>query len=113
MNRTKVSLLTVTLAVVLLQGAVPAAAPPPVGKGGRLPARYTSALGPAEALARAWDFAGAAKALAKLKFEEKDLAERLATRRDEIDRRPPSRRRGRACSRPTRRRGQRTCPPCR
>jgi serine/threonine protein kinase len=48
--------------------------------------RYAKALEQAEALVQAWDFPAAADALAKLSFEEKDLAARLATRRDELDR---------------------------
>lgn len=86
MNGTDTLLLAVTLAVVLLQGAGSPAAAPPVEKGNQSPSPYTRALAPAEALAGAWDFARAANALAKLEFEQKELAERLATRRDEMDR---------------------------
>jgi hypothetical protein len=49
-------------------------------------ARYTGALAPAEALVAAWDFAGALAALEKVRFDEPELAARLALRRDEIGR---------------------------
>ncbi len=47
---------------------------------------YAEALAPAEAMLAAWDFRGAAAALAKLRFEEQDLAARLAGRRDDVKR---------------------------
>ena len=46
-------------------------------------AAYARALQPIEAQIKAWDFAGAGAALAKLRFESPELAERLATRRAE------------------------------
>ena len=49
-------------------------------------AQYTQALRPVEALVAAWDFTGAEAALAKVKFEDKELTQRLATRRDELQR---------------------------
>lgn len=39
-----------------------------------------------EEMIRAWDFRGAGAALAKLRFEDKDLTARLARRRDEVKR---------------------------
>ena len=49
-------------------------------------AQYAQALKPVEALVAAWNFRGAEAALAKLKFEDKELTQRLATRRDEVAR---------------------------
>jgi len=49
-------------------------------------ARYAESLRPAEALIAAWDFEGAEQALAKIRFDEKELAERLAARRAEVQR---------------------------
>jgi len=53
-------------------------------------ARYTKALKPVEAMIRAWDYRGAAEALAKLDVGgvsvPRELAKRLATRRDEVQR---------------------------
>ncbi len=46
--------------------------------------KYTGALEPAEKLVAAWDFRGAAAALAKVQFEEADLSARLAARREEM-----------------------------
>jgi len=48
--------------------------------------KYEKALKPAEAMVARWDFAGAQAALAKLKFRDKALADRLAVRRDEVAR---------------------------
>ena len=48
--------------------------------------RYAKALAPVEARIKAWDFRGAAAELGKLKFAEKELAERLARRREEVGR---------------------------
>ena len=49
-------------------------------------ARFAKALEPAEARVRAWDFRGAAAALAKLNLQPKELADQLAVRRDEAKR---------------------------
>jgi len=51
-----------------------------------LAARWAEAAGPAEKLMAAWDFAGAGKALEAVRFEEPELAARLAARRDEVAR---------------------------
>ena len=48
--------------------------------------QYMVALGPAEAQITLWDFAGAGKELEKLHFDEPELARRLTTRRDEVQR---------------------------
>jgi len=56
--------------------------------------RYAKALKPIEAMIQAWDFRGAAEALAKLRLDtvggaslpREELAARLATRRDEVAR---------------------------
>lgn len=47
-------------------------------------ALFGRSLRPIEALIKAWDFAGAAEALAKLRFESQELSERLATRQAEV-----------------------------
>ena len=47
---------------------------------------YEKATGPAEAMVGEWDFTGASAAMAKLKFKDKALTERLAGRRDEVKR---------------------------
>ena len=49
------------------------------------PRRNTAGAGPAENLVAAWDFAGAAEAVAKVQFAEADLALRLAARREEAN----------------------------
>jgi len=49
-------------------------------------ARYAKALRPIEAMLQAWDFRRGAAALARLRFKEKHLAARAATRRDEAKR---------------------------
>jgi len=48
--------------------------------------RYAKALAPAEKLVAAWDFRGAWTELEKIAFDDKDLAGRLARRRDEVRR---------------------------
>ncbi len=48
--------------------------------------RFAAALGPANELAVAWDFAGAAAALEKVHFDEPELAERLAVWRRGVER---------------------------
>ena len=51
-----------------------------------LAARWAEAAGEAEKLTAAWDFQGARKALENVRFEEPELSERLARRRDELAR---------------------------
>ena len=51
-----------------------------------LAARWTEAMGPAEAMVASWDFAGADKAVEEVRFEEPELAARLASRREELPR---------------------------
>ncbi|MFC1596432.1 protein kinase [Planctomycetota bacterium] len=48
--------------------------------------RYSEAIKPIEELVAAWDFRGALAALAKVQFEEEELAARVAAWRDGIDR---------------------------
>ena len=52
----------------------------------RLDAQFAQATAPAEAKERSWDFAGAAEALARVSFQEKVLADRLAIRSDAAQR---------------------------
>ena len=52
----------------------------------QLDARYAEAVKPAEQLVGAWDFRGAAGVLETLRFDEKELASRLAGRRAQIER---------------------------
>jgi len=52
-------------------------------------ARYAGALEPLEAMVAAWDFRGAESGLAKLRFDEPQLAARLACRIDEVRRMAP------------------------
>jgi len=49
-----------------------------------LAARWTEAMGPAEAMIAAWDFVGGQKAIEKVRFDEPELAARLATLREEL-----------------------------
>ena len=50
----------------------------------QLDARYASAVTPADALTRTWAFRRAVAALGELRFDDEELAERLATRRDAV-----------------------------
>ena len=52
----------------------------------QLEARYAESVKPAEQLVAAWDFRGAAEVLEALRFDEKELASRLAERRAQIKR---------------------------
>ena len=49
-------------------------------------AQFNAALQPAEDLVTAWDFRGAAGALAKVRFDKPELAVRLEARREEVKR---------------------------
>ena len=49
-------------------------------------AHFNGELEPAERLIAAWDFRGAAEALAKVHFDKPNLADRLESRRDEVKR---------------------------
>ncbi len=65
---------------------VPEPAPDTVAAREAIEARYAAALRPAEAMVGAWDFRGAAAALSEITFDEEELAARVATRRDQVER---------------------------
>lgn len=88
-RRREVPVGAVMIVLLLTSMAISAPKAPPAGSADAQStgnSAYEKALKPSEALVGVWDFAGASAAMAKLKFQDKVNADRLAGRQDEVKR---------------------------